>query len=129
MHTKRKVIVVGLGEVLWDMLPGGKQLGGASANFAYHAQMLGAQAWLVSRVGDDPLGRETLARLQAMQMATDFVTVDPSTPTGTVAIELSADGQPKFTIRENVAWDHITANAAARALVARADAVCFGSLA
>ena len=52
MQTNRKMVVVGLGEVLWDMLPGGKQLGGASANFAYHAQMLGVEAWLVSRVGN-----------------------------------------------------------------------------
>ena len=65
-QSDRRPVVVGLGEVLWDLLPGGKQLGGASANFAYHAQMLGAESWLVSRVGDDPLGREILARLQAL---------------------------------------------------------------
>jgi fructokinase len=121
--------VVGVGEVLWDMLPGGKQLGGASANFAYHAQMLGAEAWLVSCVGNDALGREILERLQAMQLLSDGVTVDAFAPTGTVAIELASDGQPKFTIRENVAWDHIMASDFARTTVARADAVCFGSLA
>jgi len=129
MQTDRKAVVVGLGEVLWDMLPGGKQLGGASANFAYHAQMLGAESWLVSRVGNDPPGHEILARLRAMEMPVDCVTVDPSAPTGTVAIEVSPDGQPKFTIRENVAWDHIVAGDFARDIVARADAVCFGSLA
>jgi fructokinase len=129
IQTNRKMVVVGLGEVLWDLLPGGKQLGGASANFTYHAQMLGAEAWLISRVGDDPLGREMLERLQAMQMPSDCVTVDPFAPTGTVAVELSSDGQPKFTIRENVAWDHLTASGFVRATVARADAVCFGSLA
>ena len=129
MNANRKMTVVGLGEVLWDMLPGGKQLGGASANFAYHTQMLGAEAKLVSCVGNDSLGRELLERLGAMQMSTDGVTVDTFAPTGTVAVELSSDGQPKFNIRENVAWDHLTASEFARATLARADAVCFGSLA
>ena len=129
MNANRKMIVVGLGEVLWDMLPGGKQLGGASANFAYHAQMLGAEAKLVSCVGNDSLGRELLERLGAMQMSTEGVTVDAFAPTGTVAVELSPDGQPKFNIRENVAWDQLTASEFARATLARADAVCFGSLA
>jgi len=121
--------IVSVGEVLWDMLPGGKQLGGASANFAYHARMLGAEAWVVSRVGDDSPGREMLERLHAMQISTDCITLDSSAPTGTAAIELASDGQPKFTIRENVAWDNITASDLTRATVARADAVYFGSLA
>lgn len=129
MQKNRKVTVVGLGEVLWDLLPGGKQLGGASANFAYHAQMLGAEAWLISRVGNDPLGHELVERLRAMEMSTDGVTVDPTAPTGTVAVELSAGGQPKFTIHENVAWDRLTVSEFSRAAAARADAVCFGSLA
>src|ERR1017187_2170203 len=104
IQTDRKFRVVGLGEVLWDMLPGGKQLGGASANFAYHAQMLGAEAGLISRVGNDQLGREILERLRAMQLSSDGVTVDSYAPTGTVSIELARNGQPKFAIRENVAW-------------------------
>jgi fructokinase len=111
------------------MLPGGRQLGGASANFAYHAQMLGAEAWLVSRVGNDLLGSEMLERLRAMQMAVGCIEVDPSAPTGTVSVELTAKGQPRFSIRQNVAWDHIVASEFARDMVARADAVCFGSLA
>ena len=128
IQTERKFIVVGLGELLWDLLPGGKQLGGASANFAYHAQTLGADAVLISRVGNDPLGHELLARLRARQMRTDGITVDPTAPTGTVSIALSPAGPPTFTIQENVAWDHLTATDLARATVARADAVCFGSL-
>lgn len=129
MNTNRKMVVVGLGEVLWDLLPDGKQLGGASANFAYHAQMLGAEAWLISAVGNDVLGRDLTDRLQAMEMSTECVSIDPAAPTGTVTIELSPEGQPKFTIRENVAWDHIIASDFARSVVARADAICFGSLA
>lgn len=121
--------MIGIGEVLWDILPGGKHLGGASANFAYHAQMLGAEAWLLSSVGNDSLGHEILSRLRAMHLPVDGVTVDPSAPTGTVSIELSLDGQPRFTIPENVAWDHILATDFARDKVAQADAICFGSLA
>lgn len=129
MPKDSKRVVVGLGEVLWDLLPGGKQFGGACANFTYHVQTLGAEAWLVSRVGNDPLGREILDRLRQMGLRADGVTIDPSAPTGTVSVELSKDGQPKFTIREHVAWDHIVATDSARDAVARADAVCFGSLA
>ena len=121
--------VIGIGEVLWDLLPGGKQLGGASANFACHAQTLGAEAWLVSSVGDDRLGREILERLSAMQVPVEGVAIDARAPTGTVAIEIAPDGQPKFAIRENVAWDQITATDFTRGMVAQADAVCFGSLA
>ncbi len=123
------MIVVGLGEVLWDLLPAGKQLGGAAANFAYHAQTLGAAAKLVSTVGDDGLGKEMLEKLGDMQMAVDCVTVHPTAPTGTVSIALTENGQPQYTIRENVAWDYITPNELARATVARADAICFGTLA
>ncbi len=121
--------VIGIGEVLWDLLPGGKQIGGASANFTYHAQTLGAEACLVSSVGNDPLGCEILERLSEMHLSVEAVSVNPLAPTGTVAVMISPDGQPKFTIRENVAWDHITATEFTRSIVAQTDAVCFGSLA
>src|SRR5215204_6427159 len=111
--------IVGIGEVLWDLLPGGKQPGGASANFAYHAQTLGAQAWLVSKVGNDSVGRELLEHLRAMQFSVEGIAVDPLAPTGTVAIELSPDGRPQFTIRDNVAWDQITVTDFARSIVAQ----------
>ena len=125
----RKFTVVGLGEVLWDLLPLGKQLGGASANFAYHAQTLGAEALLISRVGNDTLGHELLDRLRSLRMRTDGITIDSAAPTGTVSVELTAAGQPKFAIRENVAWDRLVVSDFARGMVAQADAVCFGSLA
>ncbi|MEI9962626.1 MAG: PfkB family carbohydrate kinase [Limisphaerales bacterium] len=86
--------VVGLGEVLWDLLPGGKQLGGASANFAYHAQMLGAEAWLISRVGNDLMGREILERLKEMQLLSDGVTVDSSAPTERLTWNLPGMASP-----------------------------------
>jgi fructokinase len=122
-------LVLGLGEILWDLLPAGKQLGGAPANFAYHAHALGAEAQIVSRVGNDALGREILEKLRGLGLATDAVTVDPAAPTGTVSVKLSGDGQPQFTIHEQVAWDQIPASEAVLALAERAEAVCFGSLA
>jgi fructokinase len=125
----RKKTVVGAGELLWDLLPDGKQLGGATTNFAYHAHALGAEAWVVSQVGNDPLGREILARFHVLGLPADLVTIDPRAPTGTVSVELSADGQPRFTIHENVAWDNLPATKAGLDVVGRADAVCFGSLA
>lgn len=120
---------VGLGEVLWDILPTGRQLGGAPANFAYHAAALGAEAHVVSRVGDDALGRELLARLRGLGLPTDAIGVDPVAPTSTVTVAVSADGQARYTIHEDVAWDRLAAEPPAREALAAADAVCFGTLA
>jgi fructokinase len=121
--------VVAVGEVLWDLLPSGRQLGGAPANFACHARALGADTRLATRVGDDALGREAVERLRLLGLPTDTVGVDPEAPTGTVNVEVGSGGQPHFTIRQDVAWDRLTADEAALALAAEADAVCFGSLA
>ncbi len=121
--------VVGIGEVLWDLLPGGRQMGGAPANFAYHARALGAQAQVLSRVGRDEPGGELLARLEQLGLLTDTEEVDPTAPTGQVTVEIKADGQPQFTIHEEVAWDRIAGEAAGRRAVAAANAVCFGTLA
>jgi fructokinase len=120
--------IVGLGEVLWDMLPAGPQLGGAPANFICHARALGADATLISRVGDDELGREIITRLDALGVNTSGIAVDAQRPTGTVGVELEA-GQPRYIIHENVAWDFIEATPTALAAVRSADAVCFGALA
>ena len=121
--------IVGIGEVLWDLLPTGAQLGGAPANFAYHAFALGAESCVVSRVGDDTLGHDIIERMAALGVSTDCIQLDASRPTGTVAVEVDAEGQPQFDIRRDVAWDYLTADAAALRAVAGADAVCFGSLA
>lgn len=121
--------IVGIGEVLWDLLPGGRQLGGAPANFTYHARALGAEARLISRVGQDDLGREALERLSRLGIPTGCVEVDGELPTGTVGVTVSADGQPHYQIHEHVAWDAIQGEAAGRDAVSSADAVCFGSLA
>lgn len=104
-------------------------LGGAPANFAFHSHALGAESRLISRVGNDDLGREIQERFSAAQLPVDGLQIDPVAPTGTVSVALSADGQPHYTIHEQVAWDAIAASPAALAVVAKADAVCFGSLA
>ncbi len=129
MRRDGRPIVVGLGEVLWDLLPGGKQFGGAPANFAYHAQALGARAYVVSCVGADALGEEILGRLDALALSRDCVAVDAAHPTGTVSVELDAGGRPTYVIHENVAWDFLRPGPAMLSLAKAADAVCFGSLA
>jgi fructokinase len=121
--------VIAVGEILWDLLPAGRQLGGAPANFIQHARSLGADAALVSRVGDDDLGREAMGRLRARGVATDLIQVDRAAPTGTVGVEFGPDHQPRFTIHKGVAWDRIAVEDAALAALRATDAVCFGSLA
>ena len=122
-------LIVGLGELLWDMFPKGKQLGGAPANFAYHAKALGNQGIIASRVGSDDLGREILARLGKLKLQTEYIQIDELLPTGTVAVEVDEKGQPKYTITEEVAWDCLEWNDQWEALAKKANAVCFGSLA
>src|SRR6202166_3563569 len=121
--------VVGVGEVLWDLLLTGPQLGGAPANFDYHAHALGAQAQVSTRVGKDDHGREIIRRFHEMGLPETGVQVDETAPTGTARVELSGDGLAHFTIQENVAWDFIAVTDEAVAVARRADAICFGSLA
>jgi fructokinase len=121
--------ILGVGELLWDLLPAGPQLGGAPANFALHARALGADAALVSRVGRDERGCAALLRLAAAGLPTGLIQRDASAPTGTVGVTLGDDGQPAYTIHEGVAWDRLEATPEALAAVAAADAVCFGTLA
>ena len=124
-----KFTIIGLGEILWDLLPGGKQLGGAPANLACHAAALGEQGIIASRVGNDPLGHEICTRLAAMGLTTRYIQRDPTQPTGTVPVQINAAGQPEFNITPDVAWDKIAWTPEWDALAAKADAVCFGSLA
>lgn len=120
---------IGLGEILWDLLPGGRQWGGAPANFAYHAHALGAEALVLSRIGRDDLGRELLERLAALGVSTSGIAIDPVAPTGTVSVALDEAGRPTFTIHPEVAWDFFEAGPEVLQQAARADAVCFGTLA
>lgn len=121
--------IVGLGEVLWDLLPGGRQFGGAPANFAYHAAVQGAQAKVVSSVGRDELGEEILHRIDAMGLSRKTVAIDDTHPTGTVSVQLDSQGKPEYIIHTDVAWDFIPQTPEILSLAERTDAVCFGSLA
>ena len=121
-----KKVIVGIGEILWDILPGGKALGGAPANFAYHASRLGEEGWAVSAVGDDPLGAEIM-EIVAEKRLNHLIAVTDQ-PTGTVRVSLDAKGVPSYNITEDVAWDNIPFTPEMEALAVRADAVCFGSL-
>lgn len=125
----RKITALGLGETLWDVLPDGKKLGGAPANFAYHVNALGGTGIPVSRIGDDDLGRETLAELRTHAVSTDHISIDPAHPTGTVDAAIDADGVATYTFPDDVAWDFLAFDDATLALAASADAICFGTLA
>lgn len=123
---KKKLKVVGIGELLWDMLPSGKQAGGAPINFVYHATQLGAEGYAISAIGKDELGDEIVTELTKNGIAHQLTRVEQST--GTVQVDLK-DGIPTYTIIEEVAWDYIPMTDEALALVESADAICFGTLA
>jgi len=124
-----KRIIVGIGEILWDMLPAGKQLGGAPMNFAYWINQLGGQVFTVSTIGNDELGEEILMRLKNVKLDAKYIQKNSKYPTGTVDVEIDNNGKPEYIIHENVAWDFINWNDELRWLAEKTDAVCFGSLA
>lgn len=120
--------VIGIGEALWDSFPDRERLGGAPANFVFHAAQLGARARLVSRIGADPAGARLRAQLRKHRLSLRDVQRDVRYPTGAVVIRLQR-GMPNYTIASPAAWDHLAWTAELAALAARADAVCFGTLA
>ena len=122
-----KDLVVGMGEALWDILPEGKKIGGAPANFAYHVSQFGLPSCVVSAVGDDTLGKEIVENLTSKGL-NQLISVVPY-PTGTVQVELDEAGIPMYDIKENVAWDNIPFNEPLEELAKKTKAVCFGSLA
>src|SRR5262245_9574164 len=100
--------IVGIGELLWDVYPDGRKVaGGAPFNFAFHCHQLGHPAIMVSRVGDDDLGRELRAEVRRLGMIDEHIQTDPVHPTGTVTVQLDIAGQPTYTITEDVAWDYV----------------------
>lgn len=122
-------LMVGLGELLWDILPTGKVLGGAPANFAYMTQVLGSEGLVASRIGEDELGSEAQQAIQDRGMQSALLQHDTLHRTGTARIQVDADGQPQFTIDEAVAWDFLEWTPAWKHISAHADVICFGSLA
>jgi fructokinase len=121
-------LVAGIGELLWDVLPGGKELGGAPGNFAWHARALGMTGVVVSRVGDDEEGREILDRLDRLGLRRELVGVDASHPTGKSTVSLDEAGVPSFHVHEDVAWDFIPFTPGLARLAGEIDAVNFGTL-
>lgn len=120
--------IIGIGEVVWDCLPQGKRLGGAPINFSFFAKELGADAYPVTAIGTDALGDETLAALRTTGLDLSYVSRNPL-PTGRVIVTLDRNGVPQYEIIEHVAWDEMECTADVRALVSKANAVCWGSLA
>ena len=120
-------IIVGMGEALWDVLPEGKKIGGAPANFAYHVSQFGLPSCVVSAIGDDKLGAEIIENFNAKGLQQLIETVPY--PTGTVQVEIDQAGIPQYEIKENVAWDNIPYTARLENLAQRTRAVCVGSLA
>ncbi len=122
------VEIVGLGEILWDLLPGGWRLGGAPFNFTFHCHQLGRRAVMVSRVGADDLGRLIRTSVRDLGLSDAFLQEDEAHPTGTVTVAVDAAGQPTFTITPEVAWDYLAWDERLPGLFGRARAVCFGTL-
>jgi len=125
---KQPHLILGIGELLWDIVPDGVRLGGAPANFAVMAARLGNRSAILSRIGRDDLGRQAIDRLSPMPVETGFLQVDPQHQTGRVTVSL-AEGEPHYTIHEPAAWDFLELSDDWVQLAARADAICFGSLA
>lgn len=126
-QQNKKPVVVGIGELLWDLLPTGKTAGGAPINFVYHASRLGAEGYAISAIGDDDNGREILKELDKNHIR--YLIEKLPYPTGTVHVDIKDEGIPYYTITERVAWDHMSPTSDAVDLAERADAICFGALA
>ncbi len=123
----QKPLVAGIGELLWDILPTGKQVGGAPCNFAYHAMHAGCESIVISAVGNDQSGDELLKELGSLNINCEFVQRNHF-PTGTVTVSVNERGHPQYIIHENVAWDNILVNSEMLIKISGLDALCFGSL-
>ncbi len=122
-------MVVAIGEILWDIFPDGKKIGGAPANFAYYISRLGEKVALISRIGQDSLGDEALSCCREAGLTTEFIQKDEIYPTGKVRVDLDEEGVPVFEIETNAAWDFLEEDEALFPMVQRAKVVYFGTLA
>ena len=122
-------LAAGLGEILWDMFPSGKVLGGAPSNFAYQLNSLGLKCIPVSSVGSDGLGEEIISSLTNKSLSTEYIQVNQKYNTGVVEVTVDNEGKPSYIIKENVAWDNIEFDLKLQNLIKSCSAVCFGSLA
>lgn len=129
MPANPRPVIVGLGEVLWDLFPDSAHFGGAPANFACHAASLGAEACIAGAIGTDDLGDRALTALRDHRVNCDALARDPAHLTGTVTVQPASGTHVRYTFAENTAWDHLTWSPEIESLAARCDVVCFGTLA
>ncbi|MHB1274732.1 MAG: carbohydrate kinase family protein [Candidatus Humimicrobiaceae bacterium] len=121
--------IAGIGELLWDIFKNEKKLGGAPANFAYHVSALGHNGIIISRIGNDKIGREAIDFLGELNLNTGYIQIDSNKPTGTVVVEMDDNNQPDYIIKEDVAWDFLEWNKKINDILLSIDAICFGTLA
>lgn len=126
---KKRALMVGVGELLWDLLPSGKVLGGAPSNFAYMCRVLGNEGIVASRVGDDVMGRAARDALLVRGLDASHIQLDAEHKTGTAQVVIDSDGQPRFTIADSVAWDYLQWTPEWEKISRVTDVVCFGTLA
>jgi len=124
----KKFTIIGAGAILWDIFPEDKKLGGAPANFAYHVYSLGHDGVIISRVGNDMLGKEIIKLLSGKKMNTSFIQIDEIYPTGTVEVVIDRNNQPDYINKEQVAWDFIEWQNSFISLLNKTDAICFGTI-
>ncbi|MEI6520460.1 MAG: carbohydrate kinase [bacterium] len=125
----KKFVIAGIGELLWDLLPDGRQLGGAPANFIYHIYKSGDDGIVISSIGNDDDGMAIIAGLEQHGINTNYIQIIPHLPTGVVNVVVDNTGQPSYEIVENVAWDNIEFTPEIAELTPKIDLICFGTLA
>jgi fructokinase len=128
-QPKEKYSIVGIGEVLWDIYRDRRYLGGAPANFVIHTSQLGDEGVLVSRAGDDGMGRELIQALRNRHLPVEAIQIDEKKPTGTVMVSLDVKGVPSFRCSQDVAFDYLQFTTVLETLAKNCDAVLFGTLA
>ncbi|MHB1253852.1 MAG: carbohydrate kinase family protein [Candidatus Humimicrobiaceae bacterium] len=126
---EKNFTIAGIGELLWDIFKNEKKLGGAPANFAYHVSALGHNGIIISRIGNDKIGREAIDFLGELNLNTGYIQIDSNKPTGTVVVEMDDNNQPDYIIKEDVAWDFLEWNKKINDILLSIDAICFGTLA
>lgn len=129
MEETHPFVVIGLGEVEWDVVAGKRQLGGAPANVVFHSQALGARGVLASSVGQDPAGEELLEAMSDVGLAVGVVHLDTAHPTAVVEVTLDSHGSPAYEVPVEAAWDYLPFGPECAKLARKADAICFGTLA
>ncbi|MBN1830360.1 MAG: carbohydrate kinase [Deltaproteobacteria bacterium] len=129
MGRDQKILVAGVGELLWDIFPSGRRIGGAPANFAAHCMALGSDARVLSKIGDDEDGQALLAEIKKLGLPSDTIMVDADMPTGTVNVVLDHEMHPSYVISEDVSWDYLLSTPELEVMAAKFDAICFGTLA